>query len=128
MKIKTKLISIFITILVLIVSFPICSRAAIDDIISEADGFLTSGDTSTVITPDESQLKNISNIVSGVLLTIAVGITFISLAIMGFNFAVQSVEDKAKIKESMIPWVIGVFVSFGAYGIWKFVMSIFYKL
>ena len=38
------------------------------------------------------------------------------------------VISRAKIKEAMVPWVIGIFVSFGAYGIWKLVMNIFYKI
>ena len=44
---------------------------------------------------------------------------------MGINFMVQSVEDKAKIKESMIPWVIGIIISFGAFGIWQITINIF---
>ena len=77
---------------------------------------------------DEGELKNISDTVSGVLLTIAVAVTFISIGAMGITFAVQTVEDKAKVKEAMVPWLIGVFISFGAYGIWKMVMTIFYNM
>ena len=47
---------------------------------------------------------------------------------MAINFAIQSVEDKAKVKESMVPWIIGIFISFGAYGIWKITMTIFYGM
>ena len=44
----------------------------------------------------EADLHNLSNFVSGVLLTIAIGVTLISGMVMGINFMVQSVEDKAK--------------------------------
>jgi len=37
-------------------------------------------------------------------------------------------DYKAKIKESMVPWMIGILVSFGAYGIWRITMSVFYGI
>ena len=80
------------------------------------------------MTPSESGLQNLSKSISNVLLTIAVSVTLISAAVMGINFTIQSVEDKAKIKESMVPWIIGIFISFGAYGIWNITMQIFYNL
>ena len=53
---------------------------------------------------------------------------FLVGTIIGIQFMVASAEDKAKVKESMIPWVIGIFVAFGAYGIWTITMNVFYKL
>ena len=55
-------------------------------------------------------------------------VTFITIGVMGVNFAIQAADEKAKVKEAMVPWVIGILVSFGAYGIWKFVMNIFYNI
>lgn len=126
-----KLILAIVLSILVIFSIPIYSNArqfTLDDIFNDGKNFLDEGDTSVVITPEESKLKELSNTVSGVLLTIAFGVAIISIAVMGINFAVQNVEDKAKIKESMVPWVIGIFVSFGAFGIWKMTMAIFYKL
>ena len=40
----------------------------------------------------------------------------------------QSINDKAKIKEAITPWLIGVFISFGAFTIWKITMNVFMKL
>lgn len=34
------------------------------------------------------------------------------------------IEEKAEIKESMMPFVIGCFVMFGAYGLWKVVVNL----
>jgi H+/Cl- antiporter ClcA len=111
---------------------PIYSNAAtLDSVISSGDSFLNinNGENATpVITPDESKLQAISNTVSNILLTIALGVTLISAVIMGINFTIQSVEDKAKIKESMVPWIIGIIISFGAYGIWQITMGVFYDL
>lgn len=62
------------------------------------------------------------------MLIIAVGVTLISIIIMGITFMTQSINDKAKIKEAMTPWLIGVFISFGAFTIWKITMNVFMKL
>ena len=101
---------------------------SIDSIFGGAKDFLSQGSGGTAAGINEGEIKNISNVVSGILLTIAIAVTFISIAVMGVNFAIQTVEEKAKIKEAMVPWVIGIFISFGAYGIWQFVMKIFYSM
>lgn len=129
MKTKNKIIIIAIISMILVFSLPIYSNAlSFGSIFGNAQDFISQGSGSSAQGISEDSLKNISNAVSSILLTIAVAVTFISIAAMGINFAIQTVEDKAKIKESMVPWLIGVFVSFGAYGIWKFVMSIFYGM
>lgn len=122
-----KKIIIFITLVLIISSIPIhiyATTVTFDDIISAGDSFLEAGDDTTV-TFEGNDLQGISNFVSGVLLTIAIGVTLISGVVMGINFMVQSVEDKAKIKESIIPWVIGIIISFGAFGIWQITINIF---
>ena len=130
MKIIKKIgftVLIFITV---ISSIPIYSNA-LGTVIDSGNDFLnqgSSGGSAAAVTPSEENIKKISNTVSNVLLAIAVAVTLISAVVMGINFVVQSVEEKAKIKESMVPWIIGIFISFGAFGIWKMTMSIFYKL
>lgn len=130
-KIIKKIIMITICFFV-IFNIPLYSNASetlgIDDIIDSGNSFLEAGNSAITITPTEDGMQGISNFISNVLLTVAVGVTALSTAVMALNFTIQSVEDKAKIKESMIPWVIGIFVSFGAFGIWKITMGLFYQL
>ena len=127
-----KKMAAIITILISVIltfNLPIYSNATtIDSIFSGAQSFLSAGDGSIAGAPSQDKLAQISNTVSNVLLTIAVAVTFISIAVMGVNFAIQTVEDKAKIKEAMVPWMIGVLVSFGAYGIWKITMTVLYGM
>ena len=123
-----KLKIMVIIAIVLIFSIPLYSKATtLDQIMTDADSFLTL-DNNNVVTPSQEGIKNMSKTVSNVLLTIALGVTLISAVIMAIQFAFQSVREKAKIKESMVPWVIGIFISFGAFGIWNITMSIFYQL
>ena len=129
MKNTIKYILITIMSILLILNIPLYSNAfSLDDIIDAGKSFESAGSTSTATGVDGSQLKPLSNMVSNVLLTIAVGVTLISAVVMGINFTIQSVEDKAKIKESMVPWIIGIFISFGAYGIWNITMNLFYNI
>lgn len=129
MKTKNRVIITTLISMILIFSLPIYSNAlSFDSIFSGAQDFISQGSQSSAQGISESSLKTISDTVSGILLTIAVAVTFISIGVMGLNFAIQTVEEKAKIKEAMVPWVIGIIVSFGAYGIWKFVMGIFYSM
>jgi len=129
MNTKIKKIIITIISIILIFSLPTYSKAmSFDSIWGGAQDFISQGSSSEAKGVDEGELKKISDTVSGVLLTVAVAVTFISIGAMGITFAVQTVEDKAKVKEAMVPWLIGVLVSFGAYGIWKFVMTIFYDM
>ena len=125
---KKTIFIIFISIII-VLNIPLYSEAfSLDDVISAGNDFLSDGDSTATMTPSESGLQNLSKSISNVLLTIAVSVTLISAAVMGINFTIQSVEDKAKIKESMVPWIIGIFISFGAYGIWNITMQIFYNL
>lgn len=130
MNTKIKMLIIILISMILIFSLPTYSKAelSIDSIFSNADDFLAQESQSSAQGIEESELKDISDTVSGILLTIAVAVTFITIGVMGVNFAIQAADEKAKVKESMVPWVIGILVSFGAYGIWKFVMNIFYNI
>ena len=120
-----------IMIIFLVFSFMTYSKvyaaSTLDDVLSKGDDFLNAADDNTN-TIDEGDLQNLSGFVSGVLLSIAIGVTIISGVILGIKFVTQSIEDKAKIKESMVPWVIGILVSFGAFTIWEIAVNVFQNL
>lgn len=62
----------------------------------------------------------IYNILLMIGMAVAVGIG----TVLGVKFLMGSMEEKAQIKESLIPFVIGCVVVFGAFGIWKAVISV----
>ena len=45
-------------------------------------------------------------------------------AILGIQFITGSVEQKAKVKDSLIPFIVGCVAIFGAFGIWKLVITL----
>ena len=123
-----KTLTILISI-IFILSIPIYSQAlSFDELIQSGKDFENAANNSEAVVPQESQMQGISKTVSNILLTIAIGVTLISGALMGINIIIQSAEEKAKIKESMTPWMIGIIITFGAYGIWKLTMQIFYDI
>ena len=102
----------------------IAADSTLENVIKGSNDFINLNNNSTNII-DTNDLKDLSQFVSGTLLTIAIGVTLLTGAIMGIKFITQSVEDKAKIKESMVPWVIGIIVSFGAFTIWEVAVNVF---
>ena len=48
----------------------------------------------------------------------------IVITALGIKFMLGSVEEKAKVKETLIPFTIGCIIIFGAYIIWRLVMQL----
>ena len=44
--------------------------------------------------------------------------------ILGIKYMMASSEDKAQIKETLIPYVVSCVIMFGAFTIWKIVITI----
>lgn len=127
MLFKICLITLLVLCSLSLYSTTCMADSSLDDIMNNGNSFLNAGsESSTMI--DQNDLKSLSNFISGVLLTIAIGVTVITGAIMGLNFITQSIEEKAKVKESMVPWIIGIIVSFGAFTIWEVVVNLFQSL
>lgn len=95
----------------------------IDDIISDGDSFIdaSKGEPSMI---DENALKKTSDYVYNVLFIIAVVIAVAIGMIIGIQFITGSIEQKAKVKETLVPYIIGVFVVFASFTIWKIVVNI----
>ena len=94
------------------------------DIITGADDFIQSGIKDKNPTIDDTDLKNMSDLLYNSLLIIAIVVAVIVGLVIGIQFMTGSVAQKAKIKETLIPYVAGCIVIFGAFGIWKLVVGI----
>ena len=96
----------------------------LDGIISGADSFISARDkdADTISTDD---MKDISDGIYNVLLTIGIIIAILIASILGIQFMIATAEDKAKIKESIIPFIVGCIVVFGAFAIWRAIVIVF---
>jgi len=97
------------------------SAGSLDDMIGDADKFL---DSSTDPAIKSSSLQDFSNKFYNILLTVGIIIAVIVGMVLGIKFMAGSVEEKANIKEILVPYIVGCVVIFGAFAIWKLVVTI----
>lgn len=125
MKIE-KYITIILVITFLLLSFSASysrtNAAALSNIVSGADGFIQNGQGSSKI--DNDDIHNLSDSLYNILLIIGTVIAMIVGVVLGIQFITGSVEAKSKVKESLIPYVVGCIVIFGAFGIWKLAITV----
>lgn len=93
------------------------------NVFSDADAFLKKGNSQDNKI-DESELRTKLSRIFNVILAIGTIIAVLVGGILGIKFMMASAEDKAKIQEAMIPYVIGCIVIFGAFGIWSIVVKL----
>lgn len=95
----------------------------IDKVMEGAQNFVDQGsDASSQV--DQATLESTSDFIYNILLAIAMVVAVIIGMIIGIQFMTSSVEEKAKIKESLVPYVVGCVVVFGAFGIWKIAVNV----
>ena len=87
-----------------------------DDVLEGADLFLDIGGEEVL---SYIQIWGVHNKIYQVALTIGSIIVVLVGAVIGIQFIMGSVEEKAKIKEMLIPYVVGTIIIFGAIGIWS---------
>lgn len=124
MKSKS-LIIIILVIVINIIFFNINKVQAegISEVITGGDSFIQAGQNEKVAI-DENKLKATSNMIYNILLISGICIAVIVSGILGIKFMIGSAEEKAQIKDALIPFVIGCIVVFGAFGIWKIFITI----
>ena len=99
------------------------SDTSLSDVISGGDSFINAGKGGSAQI-DKGSLQNASSSIYNILLICGVIIAVLIGSIMGIKFMIGSVEEKAEIKAALVPFVIGCIVVFGAFGIWKIVVTI----
>lgn len=120
-KLFNKVLIILLLLLTCIL-VPLKSNA-VSDMFDSADKFLAAGESpKTVI--DETKLQSTSNTIYKWLMVIAICVAVIIGAILGVLFITGSIEGKAKIQEALAPYIIGCFVVFGAFFIWKTLVNV----
>lgn len=115
------LIALFFIIGVFLNTFQLKTYAveSLDDIINGGDDFIISADSENI---DEDKMKATSDTVYTVLFSLGIIAAVIIATILGVQYILAGADSKAKIKESMIPFVIGCIVLFSAFAIWKAVV------
>ena len=120
---KKKIIS-FILAISIILNFNTCLAAPNSDLIGIAKNWIISGESSRVVNTVDSDWSAFNDL-AGILW----GLGIFVIAIVGVTIGIRyvfaaSMEEKAKIKEAMMPFIIGSVIILAALGIWKFGVEI----
>lgn len=97
------------------------------NVIETGDNFIEEADAQESPIDEDSLKEEVEKLYS-MLFMIGVALTVIIGAVLGIKFILGSIEEQAKIKEMLIPYVVGCIVIFGAFGIWKLVITLLSKV
>lgn len=128
LKVAVVLLLLLITILTLPNDIYAVSTHTAGNIIAGAEGFVTEGkeEANSKIQPDN--LKGMSNTLYNILLVVGIVVAIIVGLIMGIKFIMGGIEEKAEIKNMLIPYIIGCVVVFGAFTIWQIVVNLLQEI
>ena len=98
------------------------AASSLDSIISDADSFIARGSKKDVV--DNAGLKKLSDNTYSTLMLVGMVIAVVVGTILGIQFMLSSVEQKAKVKEILIVYFVGCAVLISAFTIWKIVINI----
>ena len=115
-----KTVAILIIVLMLIFTFNTYAMALDAESIA---GELTG-------TPSDAQgsVTTIGNQLIGVITTIGVVVAVVVLLVLGIKYMMGSASEKAEYKKTMIPYLVGAILIFGASAITKVVVSLGSKI
>lgn len=123
---KKRIFLILIIMFVINIAFlniNLVQASSIGDIIKGGDNFISAGKDQGVKI-DTDKLQNTSNSIYNILLILAMIVAVVIAGILGIKFMIGSAEEKANIKDALVPFVIGCIVAFGAFGFWKIFITI----
>lgn len=119
--------NIIIIILIFMITIFLCSSYSFADVSDDAESFINAAtENSSNADPvgNTDAMTNAIKDISGLLTGIGIIVAVVVAAILGIQFMMGTVEEQAKIKESIIPYVCGCVVIFGALGIWRLVINL----
>ena len=123
MKKKATFIFFMIIAFIILLSTNIMVQAtSLSNIFGGAENFVDSGKANSENAINTEILSDTSDLIYNTFVIIGVCAAVITGAILGLKFIMGSVEEKVKVKESLIPFIIGCVVLFGAFGIWKLII------
>lgn len=125
-----KIVIVFIIIFATLMQFNRVYASNTTDwtkLFSSGDDFIKKGfDDQNVanISLDEETLKDEASGIFKIFVIIGIILSVIVGGILGIKFMMASAEDKAPIKEALIPYIVGCVVVYGAFAIWRLVVIV----
>lgn len=89
-----------------------------------AEDFISSADKNIGFT--RSDLNGASSEIYNTLTSVGMIIAMVVGLILGIKYMITSPGEKAQVMETLLPYIIGCIITFGAFGIWKILINTFY--
>ena len=118
MKKATKIIAVVLIMLTLVLGISTISRADAVDPGQIANGL--HGTTSNA----QEDITGIGNQIIGIITTVGVVVAVVILLVLGIKYMMGSASEKAEYKKTMIPYLVGAILIFGASAITQVVVNI----
>ena len=113
-----KLTGIIIMILLLLLGMnTVCNAGGINP------GEIANGLTGTSSNAQQD-VTNIGNQIIGIITTVGVVVAVVILLVLGIKYMMGSASEKAEYKKTMIPYLVGAILIFGASAITKVVVNL----
>lgn len=116
--------SIINIILISMIIICLWSSYSFADISDDATSFIEAGSSATPDGTSRTAMTSEISEIAGLLTGLGIIVAVIVAAVLGIQFMVGSTEQQAKIKESIIPYVCGCAVIFGALTIWQLIINL----
>lgn len=113
---------IFIMILFFINSSKVYANTMFTDAVSGGKTFLNKANEG-LSSEQQETLKSTSSSVYNTLLLISFVVVAIVGIALGIKFMMAGVEEKADVKQALVVWAIGAGVAYGAFGIWRVLVT-----
>lgn len=100
------------------------SKHTAGEVISEADKFLQTGENKANNLIKKEKLHELSTTIYNILLVVAIIVAVLLGAVLGIRFMIEGASGKAEVQKALIPYIAGCAVVFGAFAIWKIVVTV----
>lgn len=127
-KISRGILKILISLIIIQFTYiPISQASFWGEIFETGDNFVEQGKNEVAENAaiNGTEMKKQTDKIYTILITLGVALAVIIGAILGIKFMFGSIEEQVKAKETLIPYIVGCIVIFGAFGIWKLMVSLF---
>lgn len=116
-------------ILILIILFSINTKVfAWSSVIKDGDSFIQAGERHDGQEINPESLKTLSSYLYNILLSAGIVVAVVVATVLGIQFMLGGAEGQAKVKEMLVPFIVGCVVVFGGFGFWKIAITVGEKL
>ena len=127
---KSVLEKVVLMLIILILLFSINTEVkGWSQIIKDGKDFIQTGENSGEgQLKDPSKLEDLSGYLYNILLAAGVIVAVVVATMLGIQFMVGGAEGQAKVKEMLVPFIVGCIVVFGGFGFWKIALTVGEKI